>query len=60
MTTKNNSQDFKYITFKIQIDRNWIEVLEELIKVVLQDSHSSPEGALEAMIFQQIKEQIEK
>ena len=54
----NNKHDYKYLKFIIKIDRNWLETLEELIAQILVCSPCSPEEALEAGIFRQIKEQL--
>ena len=44
--------------FTVKIDMNWLETLLELIEQILVCSPCSPEEALEAGIFRQIKEQL--
>ena len=51
--------DYKNVQFKILIDKGWLEILESLMEVILNSSQSSPEEALETMIFSQIKAQYE-
>ena len=54
----DNKHDYKSLKFMIKIDRNWLETLLELIEQILVCSPCSPEEALEAGIFRQIKEQL--
>ena len=51
--------DYKNIQFKILIDKGWLETLESLMEMILNSSQSSPEEALEVVIFSQIKVQYE-
>ncbi len=43
--------------FFIEIDDDWIDALDALIKLVAAQEDSSPEQALEKAIFAQVKEQ---
>jgi len=51
-------QDTEIIRFSVEISREYLETLEQLVKLVLASSQSSPEGALEAAIFSQIQQQL--
>ena len=46
------------VQVSVRIEREWLEILDSLFKLVLADSQSSPEGALEAAIFSQIQQQL--
>lgn len=46
--------------FIIEIEKDWIDVLDILTEMVLAGEKASPEEALEVAIFKQIKEQRER
>jgi len=45
------------ILFFVEIDQDWLETLYELTEKILRQSASTPEAALETMIFSQIQKQ---
>ena len=53
------NSDYRNVQFKILIDKGWLETLESLMEMIMNGSQSSPEEALEAMIFSQVKAQYE-
>ena len=53
--------DYRNVHFVIKIDRNWLDVLQELTdQVIANNSVTSPEEALEFEIFNQIKQHLEE
>jgi hypothetical protein len=52
-----DGSDPEIVQFTIELGRDYMDILGQLMKQVFAGSYSSPEGALEAMIFSQIKAQ---
>ena len=46
------------LQFTIEVSKDWLDVLRFLIRRILSGSSGTPEEALEATIFRQMKEQL--